>query len=285
MAGPRMAAVRTVARSLTPALLRVSVGALGLVVFAVGLSWVQAHREQAVLDDAISAEIADPGAILESIPSGTPLAKLTIEEIGLDGAVVVQGTTAADLDSGLGHRKDSVLPGQTGVSVVYGRQSMFGAPFMELGSLRSGDEIGVVTPDGSFTFTVDGVRRDGDPLPVRAEGDTALVLVSAEGSPFRPTKSIYVDATLTDRELAAGAVTEATALEAVGADETAMAADPGGWFTLVLWLQALVVALVAMSWTRHRLSRREALIMGLPVLAAVMWNLYEAAFRLLPNLL
>ncbi|WP_051325701.1 sortase [Glycomyces tenuis] len=281
----RPSSVRGVARAVAPALARVAVGALGLVLFAVALSPVQADREQQVLRDEMDAEIADPGEVLESIPPGTPIASVDIPAIGLEHQVVVQGTTAEDLTAGLGHRRDSVLPGQTGLSVIYGRHAAFGAPFADLDRLDPGDEIEVVTPDGEFVFRVDRVRRDGDPIAAREPGGTWLVLVTAVGDPFRPTETIYVDATLTDRTLAAGAVTEAIAVEPVTSDEIAMAEDSGGWFELVLWLQALAVALVGLLWTKHRLGRRETWIMGFPVMAAVLWNVYEAAMRLFPNLL
>jgi len=46
--------------------------------------------------------------------------------------VVVGGTSAGDLESAPGHRRDTALPGQVGVSLIYGRAVTFGAPFGQL---------------------------------------------------------------------------------------------------------------------------------------------------------
>ena len=79
---------------------------------------------------------------------GTPVAALSIPRLGLDQAVVVEGTSAQDLTLGPGHRRDTVLPGQTGVSVIYGRRVSFGGPFEHLMQLQVGDVITTTTGQG-----------------------------------------------------------------------------------------------------------------------------------------
>ena len=49
--------------------------------------------------------------------------------------VVVEGTTPGEPDAGPGHLRDTPLPGQAGVSVVFGRRATFGAPFASLPQL------------------------------------------------------------------------------------------------------------------------------------------------------
>jgi sortase A len=268
------------AQIVAPAMLRLAVGTLGLALFVVVLTPVQAARDQAVLYGEIRAEIADPGAPVAVIPSGEPIALLAIPSLGLGQQVIVEGTTSADLASGVGHRRDSVLPGQAGLSVLYGRRAAYGGPFRDLTAVDPGAAIEVVTPDGSFVYRVDRLRRGGDPIPAREPGGTWLMLVTADGEPFMPTESIYVDATLVQ-----GTPLEPTTRVPVTPDEAAMAPDPDAWLSLLMWLQALVAALVGMTWVRHRLGRRESLVMGLPVVLAVVWNVYEATFQLFPNLL
>ena len=52
----------------------------------------------------------------ELVPSGTPVAVLSIPRMGLR-AVVLQGTTGSVLENGPGHLRDTQMPGQVGVSV------------------------------------------------------------------------------------------------------------------------------------------------------------------------
>lgn len=58
---------------------------------------------------------------------GEPVALLEIPALHLR-EVVREGTTAGDLARGAGHRRDTTLPGQAGVSVIMGRQATYGGP-------------------------------------------------------------------------------------------------------------------------------------------------------------
>jgi sortase (surface protein transpeptidase) len=98
---------------------------------------------------------------------GDPVAYLEIPEIGLR-QVVVEGTTSSALFSGPGHRRDTVLPGQVGATIIMGRAAAFGGPFAEIDQLESGDEIVVTTGQGEYEYEVIGVRREGDPVPAPA---------------------------------------------------------------------------------------------------------------------
>ncbi|HEY5230860.1 MAG TPA: sortase, partial [Galbitalea sp.] len=53
------------------------------------------------------------------VASGTPIALISIKRLGLS-QVIVQGTSSAVLRDGPGHRRDSVMPGQSGTSVIFG---------------------------------------------------------------------------------------------------------------------------------------------------------------------
>jgi sortase A len=215
------------------------------------------------------------------IPAGAPIAVLQIPRLGLT-QVVVEGTSSGDLMSGPGHRRDTVLPGQNGVSLVYGRSTTFGGPFQRIAELRDGDRLTVVTFQGQFTYEVEGVRRDGDPLPdiePVTDGGSRLTLVTAEGSnPFQPERTVFVDALL-DGDAQPAAQRPAV----IPPEERSLATDRPALLPLVLWLQALAVLAIGMAWARARWGRWETYLVGLPAVLAVVWNVYESAARLLPN--
>lgn len=225
-------------------------------------------------------EIYDDGEDV-LIPAGAPIAVLQIPRLDLT-QVVVEGTSSGDLRSGPGHRRDTVLPGQTGVSLVYGRSTTFGGPFQRITDLREGDRLTVVTFQGEFTYEVEGVRRDGDPLPdiePVSDGGSRLTLVTAEGAnPFQPENTVFVDALLQG-----DAQPAAQRPAVIPREERSLASDRPALLPLVLWMQALAVLAVGMAWARSRWGRWETHLVGLPAVLAVVWNTYESAARLLPN--
>lgn len=216
------------------------------------------------------------------IPAGAPIAVLNIPRLGLE-QVVVEGTSSGDLMSGPGHRRDTVLPGQTGVSLMYGRSVAYGGPFQSIAQLQHGDELTVVTFQGTFRYRVEGVRRDGDPLPdvgPVTEGGSRLTLVTAEGAnPWQPDTTVFVDALLRGPAQPA-----ATHPRIIPPEEKSLASDRPALLNLVLWMQALVLAAVAIAWAKVRWGRWETHLVGLPVVLAVLWQVYESTARLLPNL-
>jgi sortase A len=130
---------------------------------------------------------------------------------------------------------------------------------------------------------VEGVRRAGDPRPDTkpiADGGSRLTLVTAEGdNPLQPNRTVFVDALLRgDAQPVAGHP------ELIPREEHALAVDRPALLPLVLWMQALVLVAVAMAWARVRWGRWETHLVGLPVVLAVLWYVYEAGARLLPNL-
>ena len=62
----------------------------------------------------------DPANPKQLLTPGSPVAILTIPEIGLN-AVVLEGTTGAVLEGGPGHLRDTQLPGQVGFSEITGQ--------------------------------------------------------------------------------------------------------------------------------------------------------------------
>lgn len=283
-----------------------AVGTLGFVGYLVLLSPLEQDANQDVLYSRLRGPIAegvppyagqqvsDDGTVEREvppiyddgedvlIPAGAPIAVLDIARLDLR-QVIVEGTGSGDLMSGPGHRRDTVLPGQNGVSLVYGRSTTFGGPFQHIAQLQPGDELTVVTFQGEFTYEVEGVRRDGDPLPdiePVTDGGSRLTMVTAEGpNAYQPDRTVFVDALLRGDAQAA-----ARRPAIIPPEERSLASDRPALLNLVLWMQGLAVLAVAMAWLRVRWGRWETYLVGLPAVLAVLWNVYESVARLLPNL-
>ena len=268
-----------------------SVTALGLlalwvVLYALALSNVQAHRSQVELYAALRGSLSDAtaptGGVIEP---GAPVALVNAPTAGLADTVIVEGTSSGDLMAGPGHLRSSVLPGQPGVSIVYGRATLFGGPFAAVPKLRTGDTITVTTAQGSFTYVVRDLRREGDTIPGLAAGGSRLVLVTAEGQGWRagwaPDRTVYVDADLKGKPVAA----PSGRLSAVPVSEQAMQGDPNALFSLVLWLQALLLVAIGLVWSRVRWGTWQTWVVGVPLVAAAVWGVTSTAVQLLPNLM
>ncbi|MFD7131381.1 sortase [Streptomyces sp. NPDC059894] len=219
----------------------------------------------------------------EMLEPGAPVALLRIPALGLR-EVVGEGTASGVLMSGPGHRRDTPLPGQSGTSVIMGRQWGYGSPFNDLHRLPVGAEIRVTTGQGTATYRVSGIRREGDPLPATLQqGQGRLTLITADGGPYTPSGTVRVDATLTSdaqpsppRPLAAGWIDDS---------EQAMGTESAAWLPVFLWSQALLGAALLTMAASRAWGRWQTWIVGVPVLAALGLAVSGAVTRLLPNLL
>ena len=124
---------------------------------------------------------------------GAPVAVLDIPSIGVRDAVVVEGTTPQALELGPGHLRNTPLPGQLGMSVLYGRRATFGAPFANIDRLRPGDKITAITQQGTSVYKV--VAIGDSQHPVTDPTLNRLVLLTAS-SPDVPAYYLEIDADL-----------------------------------------------------------------------------------------
>jgi LPXTG-site transpeptidase (sortase) family protein len=215
-----------------------------------------------------------------AVPNGAPVAVLHIPGIGLR-EVVFQGTTSGVLMSGPGHLRNTPLPGQPGTSTIMGRQWGYGGPFNHLSRLHPGDTVTVTTGQGEQHYKITGLRRGGDPQPAELQpGQGRLTLITATGGYFTPHGVLRVDADLVGQAQPAPA-----SGGSVTAAELPLAGDPSAWLPILLWLQALLLATVAVTWAFRRWGRWQTWIAGVPVLSALVVALSGAATELLPNLL
>lgn len=287
---PRPLAPRDARWAAGVAITAVSVLLLGFFAQAVVFSGLQHQRDLVAGYDELRSSLAKgetPVGQLDVngdlVTAGTPVALLQIPRLGLS-EVIREGTTAAVLRSGPGHRRDTVMPGQAGTSVIMGRQTSFGGPFANLARLQPGDTLTVTTGQGVAGYTVYGLRRAGDPLPSDGTvGEGRLELVTADGPPLFPTGVLYVDAAQsTTVQPASGRVLTYPALPT---DERALGSDASGW-PLAIAATITVLALIgATAWLWRRWGWRWAWLIGAPMLLAGGVIATTLIVDTLPNLL
>ena len=177
---------------------------------------------------------------------------------------------------GPGHRRDTPLPGQAGVVVFYGRRATFGAPFAHLLRLNPGDVIHVATGQGVADYVVSSFGTGARPAP--ANSVNRLVLTTAD-SPFAPSSTVSVSADLRSKvQPSTGQRPE------IGSDEKSMTgAGDRSLLPLAMWAQVLLLVSILATLGAHRWSRWPTWWCATPVLFAVLWNVYENAATLLPN--
>lgn len=288
--GPRVPAPRDMRWWAGASILAVSVLLLAFVAHVAVLSSFQHHRAQDIGYDALRTTLAKAETPVgqldltgELVPSGTPVALLTIPSLGLS-EVVREGTEGAVLRSGPGHRRDSVMPGQAGTSVLFGRQVTYGGPFGPLTRLQPGDDIDVMTGQGAHTYRVIGLRRAGDPLPEDLRsGQGRLELQTADGVALFPSGVLYVDAELVSPVQTTP--TRVMSYPALPVPERAMGQDAGAWFIAFFVLVFFAAASVALWWLWRAWGRWHAWLIGVPVLLALGVSCADVVMNALPNLL
>lgn len=263
---------------------------LSVVLQATVVSSMRYARDQHVAHGSFRYELADGTAPVGQLTpadtllgQGTPVAAIVVPRLGIE-EVVLEGTTSSILLSGPGHRRDTVLPGQAGASVVMGRQAVAGGVFGRLAELVPGDEVRATTGQGEAVYEVVGTRRSGDPVPAPlGSGEGRLTLVTASGPRFLPTDILRVDARLVTP--AQPTPTAAVPLAALAAQEAAFVGDPSGWPLAVLALLGLGLAVSALLLLRRWWGAAPAWVVGVPLvlLAAVLAS--EQLLVMLPNLI
>jgi sortase A len=217
------------------------------------------------------------------ISPGQAVASLQIPNAGISSEVVVEGTTSGNLRMGPGHLPTSPMPGQLGVSVIYGRSLAFGAPFASLTRLRPGEPITVITGEGAFHYDVLDQRQAGDVIPAAlSQVPSALTLVTRAGG-WSSGHIVYVDALLKDKPVGAPPGRPNTLAPGEGLNQGQ--SDQVTLVQLVLWLQLIVIVACGLAWIQTKWSRWQIWLVGTPILLGALWGLSNTAVVLLPNLL
>jgi hypothetical protein len=217
------------------------------------------------------------------LTAGTPVAVLDIPSIDVH-EIVVEGTDSGTLRAGPGHRRDTPLPGQSGISVLMGRAAAYGGPFARLQELRPGQEFTVITGQGEQTFSVLGLRYAGDPAPATlGAGKSRLILESARGPAYVPSGVVRVDAELVSETKPAGK--RQTTFATLPLQDKELATDTTTVWALVFALQFLLVIELAAVWAFRRVGLRKTWIVFVPVVTVGGLFVADQLVRLLPNLL
>lgn len=243
---------------------------------AVALGALSQDRAQNVLHSQLREQLAAQTAPTGTATVGQPVALLTIPTLGIE-QVVVEGTATGDLQNGPGHRRDTVLPGQKGASVIYGKALTWGAPFRSITSLAVGDGVTVTTGQGEFVYRVQGIRRAGDPLPAASDA-ARLTLVTVDVHSLMPGGVVYVDTVLQGDP-----VNGSGRVSAVPDAEKVLGTDSSGLSLLAVALALLLATAAAMVAMRRRLPTAVLWTLGAPLLLMALWWAGTCAGRLLPN--
>jgi sortase A len=267
----------------TARLVALSLGALGILLggftsYLVLGSSLQAERTQDVMYQRLRADLAAMTVpFAGAIAPGTPLGVIDIPSIDLD-EVFVQGSSAEQTRSGPGLKPDTVLPGQAGVSVLVGHRATMGASFADLDDLAPGDTIEVTTGQGRFRYRVDLVRTSDAP-PAQVEVVPSRLTLITSDPAFTPDRTLVVSARLEGDALPAstGATARPSDQPGEGSSDSLVA--------LLLWSQLLLVTTVGVTWVALRFPVRGLWIGAVPVLLAILWQVFENLALLLPNTL
>jgi LPXTG-site transpeptidase (sortase) family protein len=248
------------------------------------------ETNQTKLRSAFSAELSQATAptsemdfLGKLLPAGVPVAAIEIPKLDLN-EIVVEGTDSDTMRTGLGHRRDTVLPGQEGICVLFGRAWSYGGPFRDLGQLKKGDEVVTYTGQGKSNYVVTAVRYAGDKglAPVKV-GTSTLVLTSAQGQFFVPSQVVRVDAELVGKTFDSGI--RATKWGNIGLESRELGSDASSlWLMSLVLLAILIIELLAL-WSVRKFGIPKTWIVFTPLLTLSFILFAEQITRLLPNLL
>jgi len=254
------------------------------------ISHVQYESAQFKASETFRFELANGTAPVGQVDSegqlieqGSPVAMLMIEKIGVQ-EVVLEGTSSAVTVDGPGHRRDTVLPGQAGISVIYGRQSSYTGVFSRLGDLEVGDKIQTITGQGESSYTVSNIRKAGDEATNQLGSSMGrLTLVSTAGIPFFATDVIRVEATLdgSPKQTPNRVIPN----RAIADNENALASNLDALTPLIFMTQLLILVLFAISWLSRKWGKVQSWIAGAPAIIFLggIWS--SQIIQLLPNLI
>ncbi len=108
---------------------------------------------------------------------GDAIVRMRIPRLNLD-AVVVNGTSTADLRRGPGRHLETFMPGERELVYIAGHRTTYGAPFADIDALKAGDKVLLELPYASFEYVVTRHRivDDNDLSVLESQNHEQLVL-------------------------------------------------------------------------------------------------------------
>lgn len=153
---------------------------------------------------------AEDGAYWARLDGGQAFARIVIPAIGVD-AIVVPGTSTADLRKGPGWMDWTSLPGPSGTCGIAGHRTTYGAPFRRLDELVVGDTVELYSPYRVYRYRV---LRTLVVLPSETEvlhpAEQPSLALSACHPPFSARYRIVVQAELVSVQRLEGATGQET---------------------------------------------------------------------------
>ncbi len=264
------------ARCVAASLLLLAVLIVGFVAYLLGVSGIQESGAQSRLYTTLAAELSQDIGPLGPTTPGAPVAVMAIPSIGMRDVVVVEGTSPENLTLGPGHLRNTPLPGQLGLSVIYGRRATFGAPFGRLDLLQRGAQIITITQQGQSVYKVVAIGDSQHPVK-----DTKLNRLALLTSSSTQVPSYYLEV---DADLVSAVHNGPVQMPVIGPTEQALAGDSGALVLTMTWGLALALVAVGGAVAAARWSPWPVYLILAPVALAIVWNLYENLAALLPNL-
>ena len=135
--------------------------------------------ENRELDAVLASRSADAARLSRERPypaAGATLGRIAIDRLGVS-AIVRAGSDARTLSLAVGHVPGTALPGAEGNVGLAGHRDTF---FRRLSDVRSGDEITMATPDGTYRYVVERtlVVEPDDVWVLDATAHPSLTLVT-----------------------------------------------------------------------------------------------------------
>jgi len=210
---------------------------------------------------------------------GDPVALIQMPSIKLE-AVVVEGTSGAQLMKGPGHFRNTVMPGQKGNAAIAGKRTTYGAPFSKLGDLQPGDQIQTTTTSGVFRYQVDSNPTkvgSGQRDPLRPTTTPRLTLVTADPKYVANGRQVVTARMLSKPKSAAAAPTSV-----VDRPESGLSGDFRVWAQTLIFAQLLVAAFLAARLLYRRWLRWPTYLITTPIILAILILFFESVSQLLP---
>jgi LPXTG-site transpeptidase (sortase) family protein len=109
-------------------------------------------------------------------PAGSLVGRLEIPRLGLS-AIVLEGSDSGTLRVGVGRIPQTADPGEQGNVVLGGHRDTF---FRPLRNIQAGDQISLLTPEGSYQYVVDWteVVKPTNTRPLMPTSQPSLTLVT-----------------------------------------------------------------------------------------------------------
>ena len=206
---------------------------------------------------------------------GVPVALLRIPRLNRSVAVGA-GTSRTDLRDGPGFSPDSAFPNTDGNAVIVGKSVTYGAPFHDINLLVAGDQILVTSPVGTFVYQVSSAQKaktDSDGI-YEESATPQLTLITNRGGPR--SRDLFV--VKADKVLGTVESTSPPPL-------VAKTKDDGFAPIILLGIVGLIAGLISLAngALARILSRKEALWLVVPVIAALAIPLMMQLLLLLPR--